>query len=113
MNPAEDHNRHYRNWRRAGITFMVLGAIAAGTVYGLGSRSESQDDDPTMTSYLKVETRQMQYMYGKEGVIMEDLKNGIKQPGTQAVMILIFSGIAAAVCFHGARRAKPTNRRHA
>ena len=109
MTGVEQLNRQSRNWRLAGIIFIVLGVIVAGTLYGLRAGAENEDDDPAMNSYLKVETRQMQYMYGKEGVIMEDLKNGIKRPSTQAVLILIFSGIAAAVCFHGSRRVGPSH----
>ncbi|HVU08657.1 MAG TPA: hypothetical protein VHG89_08965 [Verrucomicrobiae bacterium] len=82
---------------------MILGVISAGIVYWLGTRSPDLSDDISMLGFDKAETRQMGQLYGKSGELMEDWMNDLKQPGTQAICIVIFSGIVAAGCFYFAR----------
>jgi hypothetical protein len=42
-------------------------------------------------------------LYGKEGLLIEDLRNDLQQPGTQALLIVTASGVVAAGCFLLAR----------
>jgi hypothetical protein len=45
----------------------------------------------------------MGQLYGKSGLLIEQWSNDLKQPGTQAIIILIFSTVIAAGCFYFAR----------
>ena len=82
---------------------MVLGLVAAGVVYWLGTRAANLADDPSMAGYFKAEKRQRGMLYGKEGVLMDDMLNGLKQPDTQAFLIVVATVIMAAGCFYFAR----------
>lgn len=42
----------------------------------------------------------MQQLYGTSGGIMEDILQGLKHPGNQALLILFISGMIAAGCFY-------------
>jgi hypothetical protein len=57
-----------------------------------------------MIGYDKQQNEQMERMYGKSGELMEDLSNGLKQPNTQAGIIMAVSIATSLVCF---RLAKP------
>jgi hypothetical protein len=72
-------------------------------VYWLGIRSGNLADDPAMLNYYKAESRQMGMLYGKEGLLFEELHNNLKQPKTQALLIGAGSVVVAAGCFIWAR----------
>jgi hypothetical protein len=57
-----------------------------------------------MIGYDKQQNEQMERMYGKSGELMEDLSNGLKQPNTQAGIIVAVSVVTSLICF---RLAKP------
>ena len=82
---------------------LALGIVGAGIVYWLGTRSPDVSDDLSMTGYDRPAERQMEILYGKQGELIEDWSNDLKQPGTQAVIIIVVSGIIAAACFYFAR----------
>jgi hypothetical protein len=60
-------------------------------------------DDLSMAGYDRAHTRQMEILYGKQGRLIEEWSNDLKQPGTQAVIIATVSIIVAAACFYFAR----------
>ncbi len=82
---------------------LALGICGAGIVYWLGTRSPDVSDDLSMAGYDRPAERQMAILYGKQGELIEDWSNDLKQPGTQAVIITVVSGIIAAGCFYFAR----------
>jgi hypothetical protein len=86
-----------------GIILLVLGLGSAGMVYWLESRAPDHSDDPAMVGFNRSEERQMGILYGKQGELIEDLTNSLKQPGTQAWLIALAAGIVAAGCFYFAR----------
>jgi len=88
----------------AGIIILVLGIVSAGVVYELGRRAADVELDPSMIGYDKQQNEQMERMYGKSGELMEDLSNGLKQPNTQAGIIVAVSVVTSLICF---RLAKP------
>jgi hypothetical protein len=45
----------------------------------------------------------MEILYGKQGELIEDWTNDLKQPGTQAIIIVAASVIIASGCFYFAR----------
>jgi hypothetical protein len=56
-----------------------------------------------MLGFHRAEERQMAILYGKQGQLMDDLENSLKQPGTQALLIVVAAAVAAAGCFYFAR----------
>ncbi|MDR3459077.1 MAG: hypothetical protein P4N60_16660 [Verrucomicrobiae bacterium] len=95
--------RHSRRWKLAGWVVLVLGLVAAAIVYWLGTRSADLTDNPEMSRYYKNEAHQMGLIYGKQGLLMDDLNNSLKRPGTQAFLIVAGSVVVALGCFAFAR----------
>jgi hypothetical protein len=95
--------RRARKLRIIGIIVLSLGIAGAGIVYWLGTRSPDLSDDLSMTGYNRAETRQMEILYGKQGELIEDWSNDLKQPGTQAVIIVVAAALIAGGCFYFAR----------
>ena len=56
-----------------------------------------------MVGYDKPEQRQMGILYGKQGELIEDWSNDLKQPGTQSVIIVVAAALVSASCFYFAR----------
>ena len=56
-----------------------------------------------MTGYDKPAERQMGILYGKQGELIEDWSNDLKQPGTQAIIITLAAVLVAGCCFYFAR----------
>ena len=56
-----------------------------------------------MVGYGKPEERQMEILYGKQGELIEDWSNDLKQPGTQAVIIIVAAALFSGGCFYFAR----------
>ena len=92
-----------RRWRIGGFAVLLLGLAGAGVVYWLGTRTVNLGDDLSMTGYSKAETRQMGLLYGQQGLLIEELQNDLKQPGTQAGIMVIGAAIVAASIFYFAR----------
>lgn len=57
-----------------------------------------------LAGYSKPETRQMEILYGKMGLVTSDLFDALKRPGTQAILIVAISALVAMGCFFFARR---------
>jgi len=89
--------------RMIGIVVLVLGLGGAGLIYWLGTRSPDVMDDLSMVGYNKAQTRQMGMLYGKMGPVIEEWFDDLKQPGTQAEIIVVASTLIAAGCFYFAR----------
>lgn len=81
----------------------MLGMAGAGILYWLRTRSPDFSDDLSLAGYNRAETRQMGLLYGKQGLLIEEWQDDLKQPGTQAIIIVIFSIATAAGCFYFAR----------
>lgn len=81
----------------------MLGLAGAGAVYWLGSRPPDVSEDPAMVGYDRSVERQMESLYGKQGQLMEDVDDSLKQPGTQAMLMVAATVVAAAGCFQFAR----------
>ena len=101
--PVSSARRRAWQFRITGIIVLLLGIGSAGVVYWLGTRSADLSDDLSMIGYNKPEERQMEILYGKQGKLIEDLSNNLKQPGTQAGIITAASVIIVAGCFYFAR----------
>jgi hypothetical protein len=96
--------RQARRLRTIGGGILLAGGGIAGLVYWLGMRSPELTDDPGMQGFNRVEQRQMNQLFGGVGGLIEDCTNAFKQPGTQALLIVIAAIVLAAGCFYFARR---------
>jgi hypothetical protein len=111
--PVSSVYRRARRCRATGVIILLLGLVSAGVVYWLGARAPDYADDPDMLGFNRAEERQMGILYGKQGQLIEDLENDLKEPGTQAGLIAAGSAAIAAACFYFARlletEAKPAD----
>jgi hypothetical protein len=98
--PPSAARQSVRRLKTAGIVVLLLGLTAAALVYWLGTRDRDLSGDLSMQDYNKAEQRQMALLYGKSGLMMNDWLNDLKQPGTQAWLILATAGILTAGCFY-------------
>ena len=101
--PVSSARRRARKLRIIGVIVLTLGIAGAGIGYWLGTRSPDLSDDVSMLGFDRAETRQMGILYGKQGEFIEDLTDDLKQPGTQAIIILVTTSLIAGGCFYFAR----------
>ena len=101
--PVSSSKQRARKLRIIGVIALTLGIAGAGAVYWIGTRSPDLSDDLSMAGYNKPEERQMEILYGKQGELIEDWLNDLKQPGTQAIIIAVAAAIIAGSCFYFAR----------
>jgi len=101
--PVGASRRRARRLRMIGVTVLASGVVAAGILYWLGTRSPDVSNDLSMVGYNRAVTRQMGQLYGKQGLLIEQWSEDLKNPGTQAVIIVLFSALVAAGCFYFSR----------
>jgi hypothetical protein len=89
--------------RIIGVIVLLLGIGSAGAVYWIRTRSADLNDDPSMAGYYKIQSRQMGMLYGNMGLLIQDLLDDLKRPGTQAIIIIVVATIVSFGCFHFAR----------
>ncbi len=102
-NSVSSIRQRARRLRMTGVGFLVSGMIIAGVVYWLGTRSPDVADDSSMLRYDRPAERQMETLYGKQGDLIEEWSNDLKQPGTQAVIIILTAALVTGCCFYFAR----------
>jgi hypothetical protein len=95
--------RRQRQLKAIGVSVLLLGISSACLVYWIGTRSPDLSDDISMVRFNKAESRQMAMLYGKMGLLIEDWTNDLKQPDTQAMLIVTTSILIALGCFYLAR----------
>jgi len=101
--PVSSSRRRARQLRMIGVIVLALGIVGAGIVYWIGARSPDLSNDISMLGFNRAETRQMGQLYGTQGLLIQKWYEDLKQPGTQAVIITLFSTLFAGVCFYIAR----------
>jgi hypothetical protein len=101
--PVSPAKRRAGRLRMTGVTVLLLGIVGAGVVYWLGTRAADMSDDLSMVGFDKSEQRQMGVLYGKQGELIENWSNDLKQPGTQAFIIAAAAILIASGCFYFAR----------
>lgn len=95
--------RRARRYRIASAIILTAGIVCAVVVYWIGSRGKDDSDNPEMLGFNRAEQRQMGLLYGKQGQLVDDLTNSLKEPGTQAVLIVIGAVVIALGCFQYSR----------
>jgi uncharacterized membrane protein len=106
-NPTTDLAATSRRWARrlriAAVVVLVLGIVGGSLVYWLGTRADDLSQDPSMIGYDRGENQQVDVIIGKPGELFVGWMNDLKQPGTQAVIIIAVAVLTALICFKCAR----------
>ncbi len=89
--------------RVIGVVVLVLGLLGAGAVYWIRTHSGEPTEDELLAGNARAESHQMGLLYGKMGLLTQELSDDLKQPGTQALLIAAVSILIAAGCFYFAR----------
>lgn len=103
MSTSGPSSRSRARLRLTGLVVLVLGIVGASAIYWLRTRAPDVSDDLAMVGYNKAQTRQMEQLYGKSGLLIEEWFDDLKQPGTQAAIIVVVSALIAGGCFYFAR----------
>jgi flagellar basal body-associated protein FliL len=101
--PGSSARRRALRLRIIAVVVLLLGIVGAEVIYWRGTRSGDSSDDPSMLGYDKAEARQVGTLYGQQGVIVQEWSDDLKQPGTQAVIIVVAAALVAGGCFYFAR----------
>ncbi len=84
------------------VVVLLVGVAIAGTVYAFGS-GPMESDDPATIAEDKIDSRQAGQMFGDVGVLERDWANDLKQPGTQAILIVAITAVVAGGGLFAAR----------
>jgi hypothetical protein len=95
----DSHARRLRRLRALGVLILLLGLGGAGVVYWTGTPPEDLSADPATARSYKTASRDIEINFGRMGLLMNDWENDLKYPGTQAVIIVAASMLAASGCF--------------
>ena len=101
--PISSARRRARWLRIIAAIVLVLGIFGADAVYWLGTHSAQTSDDPALMGNEKARSRQEEILYGKQSVLIDNWTHDLKQPGTQAVLIVVTAALLAGGCFFFAR----------
>jgi hypothetical protein len=89
--------------RVIGVVVLVLGLCSAGAVYWIRTHPGEPTEDELLAGNARAESRQMEILYGKMGLLTQELSDDLKQPGTEAFIIATISILIATGCFYFAR----------
>jgi hypothetical protein len=95
--------RRARLLRITAAVVLVLGIFGADLVYWLETRSAMESDDPSMLGNEKAASRQAEILYGKQAGLIQEWSDELKQPGVQAVIIVVTAVLFAGGCIYFAR----------
>jgi hypothetical protein len=97
--PPSTGRQRAGKFKIAGIAVAVAGLGTAGLIYWRGARSDAAAD-ALVDGDSKIEVRQVESWYGTQGLLLQDLTNELKQPGTQVAIVLAATALIAAGCFY-------------
>jgi hypothetical protein len=89
-----------RRLRIIAAIVLVLGIFGADGVYWLGTRSPQASDDPVLMGNEKAQMRKEQILYGNQSLWIDNWVDHLKQPGTQAVIVIVTAALVSGVCFY-------------
>lgn len=105
-----DSSRLRARLRGIGVIVLLLGLTAAGVVYWMGTHGpegpEGIDgtDERLLAGPSRAERHQVGLLYGKFGLRILDMMNGLKRHGTQAVIVaaalILIAGLIAGGCVY-------------
>lgn len=82
-----------------GVIVLVAGVVSAAALYLIRTYLAGPRPEDLLSNYRAANERQMGLMYGNSGVLMWDWLEALKQPGTEAIVILVLSALVALICF--------------
>lgn len=100
---ANTPRQQAKRLRVIGFVALALGLLGAGAVYWIRTHFGEPSEDELLAGNARMEAHQMGVLYGKMGLLTQELSDDLKQPGTQALIIAAVSILAAAGCFYFAR----------
>jgi|GEM_PF-6918533 hypothetical protein len=103
MRPVTAPNSGTPRLRKVGLVILVVGFTLAALIYLTGSNPEDFSSDPATARAYKNQSQEIQLNYGHSGLVMNQLADDLKQPATQAILLLIISTVSACACFYLAR----------
>ena len=83
-----------RRLRIISTVVLLVGVAIAGAVYALGT-GPVESNDPATIAQDKIDSRQVEQMYGNVGLLERDWANDLKQPATQAVIIVVITAVVS------------------
>jgi hypothetical protein len=98
--PISSARRRARRLRITAAIVLLLGIFGADLVYWVGTRSADLPEDPSMMGNEKARSRQEEILYGKQSVLIDNWSHDLKQPGTQALLIVVTAALLAGGCFY-------------
>ena len=101
--PNQSRSKHplARRLRIAAVFVILLGVIGAETLYWFETRSADRAEDPAMMGNEKAQTRQLEVLYGKSNVALQEWVEEVKQrPGEQAAIVIGFAALLAGGCVY-------------
>jgi len=101
--PVSPTKRRARRLRIGAVIVLVVGPGGAGMIYWRGTRTADVPDKLSMTAYNKPQQWQMEILYVKQGELIENWSNNLKQLGTQAIITTGISALIATGGFYFAR----------
>jgi hypothetical protein len=90
--------RRVRRLRITAVIILLVGILGAALVYGLRSGPTPLVDDPSTLGYDKAVTRQAETLFGTSGVWVQEWTDKLRDPGVQAILILMAAGLVSAGC---------------
>ncbi len=100
---ANPSRQQAKRLRVTGIIVLALGLLGAGAVYWIRTHSGEPTEDELLAGNARAGAHQMGVLYGKMGLLTQELSDDLNQPGTQALIIAAASVLVAAGCFYFAR----------
>src|SRR5580698_11381141 len=98
--PMSSGKLRARRLRIIAAIVLVLGIFGADGVYWLGTRSAQSSDDPALLGNEKAQARKEETLYGKQTILIDNWIDRLKQPGTQAAIIVLTAALVAGGCFY-------------
>jgi|ERR1700722_3008934 len=98
--PISSDKRQARRLRIIAVVVLLLGIFGADGVYWLGTRSAQTSDDLAGLGNEKAQARKEETLYGKQTILIDRWIEDLKQPGTQAVIVVLTAVLVAGGCFY-------------
>jgi hypothetical protein len=100
--PRRDPRRAVRRLRTIGILVIAAGISAASLTYWLETRRATPSIEDLLPGSRAAAARQNGLLYGRGVESLIEVFHDLKEPGGQAILIVLASVVGAATCFRAA-----------